>query len=221
MRKTGAPATTEGDDDRDVRAIEAQWANGLTARTVRINAGPGVTYNDTPVKGDMFATTVRRDGVEVGHAYYLTVERVYSWIMPGISEGAITTENLKPKYGGWLFTPDMIWMNLQTLGTFEWRSQIKAKGTVARQRAPRNPILEFLMPTLAANDEGCDVLHYLDGTNYRACCDVHDNCYSNNGCGWTTWWRWGSWSCNVCNIWVVGCFVGMPTPGHIRTPYGG
>jgi hypothetical protein len=221
MRKTAArPASDDGDTDHDVRAIETHWANSLTARTVRLRFKPGfATYNDKPVKGDILFTTLRRDGVEVGHADYLTVERIFAWSMPGISDGAITTENLKPKYGGWLFTPDMVWMNLQTIGTFHWRTLMKEKGTVARrQAAPRNPILEFFVPTVAANDEGCDYLHWIDGTVYRPCCDMHDQCYENNGCAYKTWWQWGNWKCDICNGFVIGCFVGS-AGGHILHPW--
>jgi hypothetical protein len=222
MRKAGgAPASDDSVADHDVQAIETHWANGMTARTVRIRFTPGFAgYNDKPVKGDILSTTLRRDGVEVGHADYLTVERVFAWSMPGISEGSITTENLKQKYGGWLFTPDMIWMNLQTLGTFHWRTLIKTKGTVARLQTPQNPLLQFLMPTLAANEPGCDDLHWLDGSVFRACCDVHDYCYEKAGCTQKSWWFLGSWSCDYCNLWVIGCFVGGG-PGHIRYPYGG
>jgi hypothetical protein len=222
MRKANAPANDNGGTDHEVRAIETHWTNGLIARTVRTKFSPGFAgYNGKPVKGDILSTTLRRDGVEVGHADYLTVERIFAWTMPGVSEGSITAENLKPKYGGWPFTPDMVWMNLQTIGTFHWRTLMKEKGTVARRQSPRNPILQFFAPTLAANDEGCDYLHWIDGTVYRPCCDIHDQCYENNGCTYKTWWQWGSWSCNICNGWVIGCFIGTTGGGHIRYPYGG
>jgi hypothetical protein len=220
MRKANAAQTSDGDNDREVRAVETHWAKGLTARTVRTASTPGTTYNGKQVNGDILSTTLMRDGVEVGNANYLTYERIFTWVMPGVSEGAIGSEHLKARYGGWLFTPDMVWMNLQTIGTFHWRSLMKEKGTVARQQTPRNPILQFFMPTVAANDEGCDMLHWLDSTMYRPCCDMHDRCYENNGCSYKTWWQWGSWTCNVCNGWVIGCFAATGA-GHIRHPYGG
>jgi len=218
MRKAGPASADDGDTDHDVRAIETHWADGLSARTVRIRFTPNFAgYNGKAVLGDILSTTLVRGGVEVGTASYLTVERIFTWSMPGVSEGAITTENLKQKYGGWLFTPDMVWMNLQTIGTFHWRALMKEKGTVARRQTPANPILQFFVPTLAANDEGCDYLHWIDGTVFRPCCDVHDQCYSNNGCSYKTWWQWGSWSCNICNAAVIGCFFGTVS-GRIRYP---
>jgi hypothetical protein len=147
----------------------------------------------------------------------LTYERIFTWVMPGVSEGAIAAEDLKQKYGGWLFTPDMVWMNLQTIGTFHWRTLMKERGSVARRQAPRNPILQFFAPTVAANDEGCDYLHWVDGTIFRPCCDVHDQCYDSNGCTYKTWWQWGSWRCDICNGFVIGCFAGR-TVGHVFHP---
>jgi hypothetical protein len=221
MRAAGAAAAIDSDTDGDARAVETQWANGLVANTVRAAVPRGTTYDGRTVSGEMLATTLMRDGVKVGRSTYLVQERVFEWEMPGVSEGVITTAHLKRQYGGWRFTPDLVWMNLQTIATYHWRTLMKEKGTVARQLPRRNPILQFFVPVLAANDEGCDVLHYLDGTIYRPCCDQHDRCYSNYGCNDTTWWWWGGWRCTSCNIVVVACFVAQTGGSHIRHPYGG
>jgi hypothetical protein len=216
MRKAGAPPA---DDDRDVRAMETQWANGLSARTVRIAATPGTTYDGKQVRGDILSTRLMRDGVEVGNSTYLTYERIFTWVMPGVSEGFIATEHLKARYGGWPFTPDLVWMNLQTLGTFHWRTLLKAKGTVARVPSTRgtNPLLQFFVPSLAANEPGCDNLHWLDGSVFRACCDIHDACYyaATPPCTQSSWWYWGRWSCDRCNITAFVCFLG----GGVHPPY--
>jgi hypothetical protein len=219
MRKAGAPpANDDRDIDRDVRAIETQWANGLTARTVRIAATPGTMYDGKQVRGDILSTRLMRDGVEVGQASYLTYERIFTWVMPGVSEGVIATEHLKARYGGWPFTPDLIWMNLQTLGTFHWRTLLKAKGTVARVPSTRgtNPLLQFFLPSLTANEPGCDGMHRLDGSVFRPCCDIHDACYyaATPQCTQNSWWYWGSWSCDRCNIMAFACFIG----GGIHPP---
>jgi hypothetical protein len=220
MRNAGAPpANDDRDNDRDVRAIETQWANGLTARTVRIAATPGTTYDGKQVRGDILSTRLMRDGVEVGNASYLTYERIFTWVMPGVSEGVIATEHLKARYGGWPFTPDLIWMNLQTLGTFHWRTLLKAKGTVARVPSTRgtNPLLQFFLPSLTANEPGCDGMHRLDGSVFRPCCDIHDACYyaATPQCTQNSWWYWGSWSCDRCNIMAFACFIG----GGIHPPF--
>jgi hypothetical protein len=220
MRAAGATRANDSDNDREVRVLETLWANGLTASTVRSPSRPGTTYNGKQVNGDILSTRLTRDGVEVGHADYLTYERIFTWAMPGLSDGTIGADQLKARYGGWRFTPDMTWMNLQTIATFHWRTAMKEKGTVARRRTPGNRMFEFFMPTVAANDEGCDYLHWLDGTVFRPCCDVHDQCYENNGCTNKTWWQWGSWKCDFCNGYVVGCFLGA-AGSHIRHPYNG
>ena len=64
------------------------------------------------------------------------------------------------------------------------------------------------------NDEGCDRLHWLDGSIFRACCDAHDQCYEKNGCSEGSWfWPFSSsWSCQRCNARVVYCFCTMADP---------
>ncbi|WP_291982993.1 hypothetical protein [Luteitalea sp.] len=66
------------------------------------------------------------------------------------------------------------------------------------------------------NEPGCDNLHWLDGTIFRACCDQHDKCYETNGCTAGSWW-WpfsGSWSCQKCNAQVVYCFCTFANPAQ-------
>ncbi|BCS33558.1 hypothetical protein TBR22_A27850 [Luteitalea sp. TBR-22] len=66
------------------------------------------------------------------------------------------------------------------------------------------------------NEPGCDNLHWLDGSIFRACCDVHDKCYETNGCSSSSWW-WpfsGSWSCQRCNAQVVYCFCTVSNPAY-------
>ena len=78
---------------------------------------------------------------------------------------------------GWPFTPDMVWMNLQTIALYHWKTAINKKGFVARcEPSKPNPLVQFFMPTVSANEPGCDDLHWLDGTVLRFCCDVHDYC---------------------------------------------
>jgi hypothetical protein len=66
------------------------------------------------------------------------------------------------------------------------------------------------------NEPGCDNLHWLDGSVFRACCDQHDRCYEANGCSASSWW-WpfsGSWSCERCNVGVVYCFCTVSNPAY-------
>jgi hypothetical protein len=66
------------------------------------------------------------------------------------------------------------------------------------------------------NEPGCDNLHWLDGSVFRACCDQHDRCYETNGCSASSWW-WpfsGNWSCERCNFQVVYCFCTLSNPAY-------
>ncbi len=68
----------------------------------------------------------------------------------------------------------------------------------------------------AANEPGCDNLHWLDGSVFRTCCDQHDRCYETNGCSSNSWW-WpfaGSWSCQRCNGQAAYCFCTLANPAY-------
>jgi len=116
---------------------------------------------------------------------------------------------LKANYGGWPFTPDTTWLNLQIIAAHHFKTLLAAQGTVAKVCEPPKPsrLAQFFSPTLYANEAGCDDLHWLDGSIVRACCDDHDRCYAKSGCSSSSWWQWWkSWSCDFCNMAVVGCF---------------
>jgi len=218
IRRVGA--TGKDEEQGLVRSVETQWAQGISAKTARVASKRGQLFEGQPVRGDVLVTRLMRDGVEVGIANYFTHERIYAWNIPGVTAGSIANEHLKPRHGGWPFTPDMVWMNLQLIGLYHWKSIIDQKGFVARQQgqpAPcqqtassRKSILDYFAPTLLANEPGCDPpLHWLDGTVLRFCCDVHDLCYEKRGCTWSSWWQWwSSWGCDRCNGRVVWCFMG-------------
>ena len=214
IRRAGSPGR---DEERDVvRSVETQWVNGLSARTIRVPSTRGQQFNGQAVQGDVLVTKVMRDGVQIGIANFLTYERIYAWSLPGVTQGFVANEHLKPRHGGWPFTPDMVWMNLQVIGLYHWKTIIDQKGFVACQQRPpaRNAILQFFAPTVSANEPGCDPpLQWLDGTVLRFCCDVHDVCYEKYGCTQSTWWRWwSSWTCDVCNVNVIRCFAGGGNP---------
>jgi hypothetical protein len=218
IRRIGAP--DKDDEQTSVRSVETQWANGISAKTARVASKRGQTFDGRPVRGDVLVTKLMRDGVEIGIANYLTHERIYAWDIRGVSSGSIANEHLVQRHGGWPFTPDMVWMNLQTIGLYHWKTIIDEKGFVARQQNQAPPcgpsasakrsIVDYFVPTLLANEPGCDPpLQWLDGTVLRFCCDVHDYCYGKFGCNWTTWWNWwSSWQCDACNVGVVWCFMG-------------
>ena len=84
------------------------------------------------MQGDILVTKLMRDGVQVGLANYFTYERIFAWTIPGVTEGLINNDHLKTRYAGWPFTPDMVWMNLQTIALYHWKTAINQKGFVAR-----------------------------------------------------------------------------------------
>lgn len=76
---------------------------------------------------------------------------------------------------------------------------------------------------VAFNEEGCDNLHWLDGSIFRVCCDVHDRCYETKGCDSSSWW-WpfsGSWSCQQCNVSAAYCFCTVANPAYCGGGAGG
>lgn len=226
MRRSGASGTA--DQDGDVATLETLWVNGLSATTILVHPKAGQLYKGQPVRGPILVTKVMRGSIPLGTANYFALERIYAWDFPGADSGEIATEQLKARYGGWPFTPDMIWMNLQALALYQWRTDIQQNGFVARGRgcAPTAPgmtarLAAWLVPTLHANEPGCDGLHWLDGSVFRYCCDVHDACYEKYGCSASSFWRWwSSWNCDVCNIGAFFCFGGGGPHGVLQPfPY--
>jgi hypothetical protein len=223
IRKNGADSqddqTTEAET---VKSIDTEWANGLSARTRRVQLKPGDQFDGKPVNGDVLVTHILRNGADAGVANYFVNDRIYSWKMPGVSEGLISNAHLTPRYGGWLFKPDMVWMNLQALGFYQWG--LERAASPARTRASACVATPTVMQRLsnlispvvhaagAPDEPGCDDLHWLDGSVYRYCCDIHDYCYAKNGCTSTSWWEfWSSWKCDRCNAEAVWCFAGGGT----------
>jgi hypothetical protein len=215
IRRAGVTPGGDDDGDRHVRQIETQWANGLSATTVRARVKSGDRFAGRRVDGDVLTTKIVRDGVQVGLANYFVNQRIYAWKLDGASEGWIADEHLQARHGGWPFTPDMVWMNLQTLALYQWKTAIDRKGFIARSGGCPSPspaigerVAAFFAPAVHANEPGCDGLHWLDGTIYRYCCDVHDMCYAKSGCGSSSWWQWwSSWTCDVCNASAAWCFA--------------
>lgn len=154
-----------------------------------------------------FVTTVTVHGVEVGKTAWYAREQVFSWHFPGLTNGAVDPERLKP-IGGWNFRPTMGWANVQGLAFYDLHTRMKLQGKVARENGWLQRLAARLVPTLHAQD-GCTGFHWLDNTVYRPCCDVHDQCYYKYGCdrhSW--WWPFGyAWQCTGCNGWAAWCFA--------------
>ena len=204
IRRKGAPRE---DVAANPTAIDTEWANGLSSKSIRRSIKPYQPLKNRSVSGEVLVTHLYRAGTDIGTLNWFPSSGLLMWDLPGLTRGYIAPEHLK-EFGGWPFAPDMHWLNLQAFAFQHYKSLIQSQGYVA-QASPGWPsrIVQFLSPVLHA-DEGCDDLHWLDGTVLRYCCDVHDFCYEKNGCTARSWWRvWSSWTCDYCNAWVVACFL--------------
>jgi hypothetical protein len=215
MRPRGAAAR---DAEQDIVELEAEWIGGLTATTVRKMAHHHEAVQGRFVDGEALATRLTNaDGVEIGVSYWYSRPQLYVWSIPTLRTGGfIGPEHLHADYGGWPFVPDMAWMNLQALAFHHFKGLINQQRFVARARPGTGGIVQFFAPTLSANEEGCDDLHWLDNSVFRFCCDEHDLCYEKVGCSSKSWWKvWTSWLCDFCNAEVIRCFLtgGMGSGG--------
>jgi hypothetical protein len=228
MRPQGA---ARRDLDKEIVEIQTDWADGLSIKTTRKTNVKGTfvdknTRNKRELGGEVFTGRLSKHGVDVGSGSYFTNDKVLVWNLPNVSEGYISAEHLKD-FGGWPFTPDAAWLNLQTIAFYHFKALIDANGFVARNGGVCSPtqsaaaasrLLNFFYPTVSADEPGCDGLHWLDGSVFRFCCDVHDRCYERYGCTYHSWWLfWSSWSCTACNQAAVWCFAtggGTWEPGY-------
>ena len=215
MRAFGSPAA-----DIEPLELETDWDGGLSAKMTRsrhaksefIESGSNL---HRVVSGEALSARLTRDGVEIGWSVWYPNDKIFIWHVAG-QEGFLEPKHLEHQFGGWPFVPDAEWINLQTIAFQHFKSQIDAKGFVARKGGrcgqPHDGLAarmaNFFMPVVHANDPGCDNLHWLDGTVLRFCCDIHDACYSKAGCGASSWWQfWKSWTCDFCNMYVIACFM--------------
>jgi hypothetical protein len=208
MRRKDAPRR---DIDRDVEAVETEWANGLTAKLTRQTYSQRQITPDRAVEGPVMVSELTMHGVAVGTAVWFEKDQVFAYSLPGLMAGAVVigAEELRANYGGWPFTPDTTWLNLQLIAAHHFKTVAAKQGSVAKGCEPSKPnrLAQFFVPTLYANEAGCDDFHWLDGSIVRECCDDHDRCYAKGGCDSNTWWQWWrSWTCDRCNMAVVGCF---------------
>jgi hypothetical protein len=215
MRPAGAGKRDLGED---IVELHTEWANGLSAtgtRKAATTARVNQRESARTIAGPALTTTLTKDGANIGAAAWFPNDKLFMWNLPNLTQAYIDSNNLS-HFGGWPFTPDAEWLNLQILALYHFKTQINEKGFVARVDQPCTApspgllarVANFFEPTLRANDPGCDNLHWLDGTVFRQCCDIHDACYAAHGCNWYSWWKvWTSWTCDMCNGWVAFCFA--------------
>jgi hypothetical protein len=201
---------------QDWNALETrtEWGGGLSA-VARRRRGPEINVlTGKPIAGDVVVSHISRDGLEVGVSYYYPADRLFAWSLPDLTEGYVDPKRLSA-VGGWPITPDMGWMNTQNLAFYQFHTALKQPGSPEQGRRIGwlDRFEQFFAPSVRADTAGCDGLHWLDGTQFRPCCDEHDRCYASYGCAAYTWWWWGGpWQCEFCNAFVVFCFE---TGGHV------
>jgi hypothetical protein len=216
MRARGA--ARHGRDD-ETEQITTEWPDGITAVVTRQD-GPrrNVLTGERLQKAHAIVSRFHQNGVTIGVVAWYPEEQVVEWNFPNVSKGYVDPTRLK-KAGGWQFTPDMAWASVQGFAFKHFADEIAAKGFVAQRQAEPAPglagrVAAFFAPTLLANEPGCDDLHWFDHSIFRACCDMHDQCYEKEGCTAGSWWTFGAkWSCVRCNMTVIVCFFsGGDTP---------
>jgi hypothetical protein len=208
----------------EIVELTTEWAEGLTAiarkRTYPKTDLKGNTAKGPApsrfVQGPAWVAELTLNGTPAGWGVWFIADRVFAYRLTTFNASAyIAPEHFKQQYGELAFTPDATWVNLQTIALHHFKAALLAQQRpIARVesygQAPRRiveAIGQFFVPTVHANDVGCDRLHWLDGTVFRLCCDMHDRCYSQNGCNSTSWWRWwSSWTCDQCNEGAITCF---------------
>jgi hypothetical protein len=201
---------------RDTLAMKTEWDDGFAAVAARRAGQRPHPATGAPSRGTAFESRLLRDNIEVGRSRWYPEEQVYVWSVPGLTKGYLDADRMKD-LGGWTFTPDLAWTNVQTYAFHYFHSLIATQGFVAEAKPAGRPWLARLAdafaPTVYANEPGCDGFHWLDYTIFRPCCDLHDRCYEKYGCSSRSWWEfWSSWRCDACNIGVTFCIIALYPP---------
>ena len=211
-----AQAAQPVDPEGEVKEVETVWQEGLVAKVTRgvrprRQLSPGLVLG-----GPTLETELTQHGIFAGSAIWFEQDKAYVFYVAGLMDKAqaLTQKEMTENFGGWVFTPDTTWMNLQLIATHHFKTLVAKNGFVARnagsgcrEAAAPSRVAQFFFPTVQANETGCDRFHWLDGTILRGCCDDHDRCYARAGCTERSWWQvWSSWTCDMCNAAVVWCF---------------
>ena len=199
-------------DDR-AEEVLTEFDQDMMAKTVRVVPKPGDKKRPSTL------TRIYDGGVEVGEIAWVPAEKLLIWNFKGLTKGAINEETLKKTpVGGWTFQPTMAWANIQALAFYTFHSRLAKGGTTSAARNQNQPrswrqkLSDAVVQPVAA-DTGCDpgLMHWLDGSLYRPCCDQHDMCYAKAGCSGYSWWYPPSfsWSCTACNAVAAVCFYSV------------
>lgn len=198
--KVAAPAMKSDKPDRVPRTVTTYFQD-YVAKSVTHPQGE----LDSNVPAFTSSLTDARSGERVGALRWFRFHEMLQWKIDGKPSTVLANE--LPER--WTFTPTPEWANVQLYSLARARENHAAS-------ASRTPTA--LRPF---DTEGCDGLHWLDETIFKACCDKHDACYAKEepACGYRSWWLNGSWSCVKCNIGVLLCFATLgSTAGNYLGP---
>lgn len=203
--------------DVSIREVETEWPGQVVARASwRQPLGPA----DRPGGGRRMAATFTRGGRDRGWVQWYADAKILDWSITGLTSGTLTDDALG-EIGGWPFTPDLAWLNVQAFAFEHFQSNIARRQAAVRSQSPTGlaALVKAVMPTLHAQD-GCTGLHWLDSSIVRPCCDRHDLCFNKYGCDRYSWlWPYSySWQCTACNADVVFCFTGAALRPWHREP---
>src|SRR4029077_20927714 len=120
--------------------------------------------------GRTLETELTRDGVFAGSSIWFEDDKAYVFYVAGLMDKAeaLTQKVMDENFGGWPFTPDTAWRNLQLIATHHFKTEVAKNGSVARNESGRcrevaapNRVVQFFFPAVLANEPGCDRFHYL------------------------------------------------------------
>jgi hypothetical protein len=115
--------------DGAITEHRTEWPEGLTAVVGRT---PGARRGQMPGRpASGFRTRLTKNDVEVGAVRWYSEDQVLVWSFPGLTEGGLDPVRLQ-RNGGWSFTPDMAWINIQSYAFHYFHSIVAEKGFVAR-----------------------------------------------------------------------------------------
>ena len=219
MRSRGAaPRNAEG----DILDLETEWTGGLTAKTVKENRnasrsregtlrrrrGDGHSPDRQHRRGDWRQLLVLAAATVCMESAGAPNRRIHR---SRASPCRLRRMAIHPRHG----------MDEPAGSRVPSLQNSHQPAAIRRTRAPgHRRHLAVFAPTLSANEDGCDDLHWLDNSVFRFCCDEHDRCYEKAGCTSKSWWKvWTSWLCDFCNAEAVRCFLtgglGSGGPGKL------
>jgi hypothetical protein len=150
----------------------------------------------------------RRTSAVHGRVRWFPAERVLAFSFPKYREPAVITEkNLGKPFP---FEANIAWGTMQA---FAFQHSLEQRERALLGRTPPGVVAASVNPRLRLTQggDGCTGLWWLNGSLFRACCDLHDYCYEMGSCDMYSWFAWTMaypfWTCTVCNLAVVTCFA--------------